>query len=194
MVTDLDPHLAGRALTSLTAELTRREHILEVAGAKDIDDYVAARVLGVAASLPRLVLVVDEFAALARDLPEFVTGLVNIAQRGRSLGLHLILATQRPSGVISADIRAGTDLRIALRVTGPAESADVIGAPDAARISPHLPGRAYLRREAASLVPFQAARVGGHRLVTPGAAGLAGQPGRATEQPWLARLSAGPRW
>jgi DNA segregation ATPase FtsK/SpoIIIE, S-DNA-T family len=185
VVTDLDAHLAERGLTSLTAELTRREHLLAVAGAKDIDDYLAARVLGVAASLPRLVLVIDEFAALARDLPEFVSGLVNIAQRGRSLGLHLILATQRPPGVVSADIRTSTSLRIALRVTDPAQSADVIGAPDAARISPHLPGRAYLRREAASLVPFQTARVGGHRPVTPGAAGVAG---RAPEQPWLARL------
>jgi DNA segregation ATPase FtsK/SpoIIIE, S-DNA-T family len=184
MVTDVDAHLAGRALTSLTAELTRREHILEVAGAKDIDGYVAARVLGVAASLPRLVLVIDEFAALARDRPEFVSGLVNIAQRGRSLGLHLILATQRPSGVLSAGIRASTNLRIALRVTGPAASADVIGAPDAARISPHLAGRAYLRQEAASLVPFQTARVGGHRPVRAGV----GVTARATEPPWLARL------
>jgi len=188
MVTDLDAHLAERALTSLTAELARRERILAVAGAKDIDGYVAARVLGVAASLPRLVLVVDEFAAMARDLPEFTAGLVDIAERGRSLGLHLILATRRPSGMVPAGIRASTNLRIALRVTGPADSTDVIGAPDAARISPHLPGRAYLRQEAAPLVPFQTARVSGRRPVTPGTAGLAGQPGHATERPWLARL------
>ena len=58
---------------------------------------------------------------MVRDLPDFVTGLVNIAQRGRSLGIHLILATQRPSGVVSADIRANTNLRIALRVTDAAE-------------------------------------------------------------------------
>ena len=145
VITDLDAYLAERVLTSLTAELARREHLLAVAGATDIDDYLAGRVLGVAASLPRLVLVIDEFAAMVRDLPDFVTGLVNIAQRGRSLGVHLILATQRPSVMVSADIRASTSLRIALRVTDPAESARVIDAPDAARISPHLPGRGYAR-------------------------------------------------
>ena len=185
IVTDLDAHLAERALTSLTAEVARREHVLAVAGATDIDDYLAGRVLGVAASLPRLVLVIDEFAAMVRDLPDFVTGLVNIAQRGRFLGLHLILATQRPSVMVSTDIRTSTNLRIALRVTDPAESARVIDAPDAARISPHFPGRGYARLGAGPLVPFQTARVGGRRPVTPGAVGLAG---RAAEQPWLARL------
>ena len=81
--------------------------------------------------LPRLLIVIDEFASMVRELPDFVTGLVNIAQRGRSLGIHLLLATQRPSGVVSPEIRANTNLRIALRVTDPAESADVIDAPDA---------------------------------------------------------------
>ncbi len=87
---------------------------------------------------------------------------MNIAQRGRSLGIHLILATQRPSGVVSADIRANTNLRIALRVTDPAESADVIGVTGRRhhRRSPR-PGRAYVRLGHASLVPFQAGRVGG---------------------------------
>ena len=92
-----------------------------------------------------------------------MTGLVNIAQRGRSLGLHLILATQRPSGVVSAEIRANTNLRIALRVTDPADSADVIGVSDAATIGQSSPGRAYVRLGHASLVPFQAGRVGGRR-------------------------------
>ncbi|MGH3165269.1 MAG: FtsK/SpoIIIE domain-containing protein, partial [Trebonia sp.] len=98
-----------------------------------------------------------------RDLPDFVTGLVNIAQRGRSLGIHLILATQRPSGVVSADIRANTNLRIALRVTDPAESTDVIDAKEAAQISKSTPGRAYVRLGHTSLIPFQAGRVGGRR-------------------------------
>jgi S-DNA-T family DNA segregation ATPase FtsK/SpoIIIE len=99
-------------------------------------------------------IVIDEFASLVRDLPDFVTGLVGIAQRGRSLGIHLILATQRPSGVVSADIRANTDLRIALRVTDAAESADVIEAPDAASISRAAPGRAYVRLGHASQGPL----------------------------------------
>lgn len=176
MVTDLDPHLVQRALLSLSAELTRREHILATAGAKDIEAYQLLVDKRQARPVPRLVIVIDEFASMARDLPEFVTGLVNIAQRGRSLGLHLILATQRPSGVVSQDIRANTNLRIALRVTDAAESADVIGVPDAARIAQSTPGRAYVRLGHASLIPFQAGRVGGRR------------PGTTTEvtaKPWL---------
>jgi DNA segregation ATPase FtsK/SpoIIIE, S-DNA-T family len=176
MVTDLDAHLTQRALTSLSAELTRREGILAAAGVKDIEDYTALlerdarggrRAERLLTPLPRLVIVIDEFASLVRDLPDFVTGLVGIAQRGRSLGIHLVLATQRPSGVVSADIRANTNLRISLRVTDAAESADVIEAPDAAYISRATPGRAYVRLGHASLVPFQAGRIGGTR---PGAA------------------------
>jgi S-DNA-T family DNA segregation ATPase FtsK/SpoIIIE len=179
MVTDLDPHQVERALVSLGAELTRREHLLAAAGAKDIEDYQVLVDAGRAPRLPRLVIVVDEFAAMSRDLPDFVTGLVNIAQRGRSLGLHLILATQRPSGVVSQEIRANTNLRIALRVTDPADSADVIGVPDAATISQSHPGRAYVRLGHTSLVPFQAGRVGGRRPGTGPA---------ITARPWIAPL------
>ena len=192
MVTDLDAHLTQRALTSLSAELTRRERILAAAGAKDIEDYTAlldreahgpGQAAGRPEPLPRLVIVIDEFASLARDLPDFVAGLVGIAQRGRSLGLHLILATQRPSGVVSADIRANTNLRIALRMTDAAESADVIDAPDAAHISRATPGRGYVRLGHASLVPFQAGRIGGRRTSRDGdgppvgGAGRLGRPG-----------------
>jgi S-DNA-T family DNA segregation ATPase FtsK/SpoIIIE len=142
LVTDLDAHLTQRALASLPAELTRRERVLAAAGAKDIEQYAERGSLQPRyRPLPRLVIVIDEFASLVRDLPDFVTGLVGIAQRGRSLGIHLILATQRPSGVVSADIRANTNLRIALRVTDAAESADVIEVPDAAQISRATPGR-----------------------------------------------------
>ncbi|MFG2895348.1 FtsK/SpoIIIE domain-containing protein [Streptomyces sp. NPDC048248] len=169
MVTDLDAHLVERALVSLTAELTRREHILAAAGAKDIEDYVELleRNPERHTPMPRLLIVIDEFASMVRDLPDFVKGLVNIAQRGRSLGIHLILATQRPSGVVSSEIRANTNLRIALRVTDSGESQDVINSPEAAGISQSNPGRAYVRFGQNSLVPFQSGRVGGRR---PGAA------------------------
>ncbi|QMW64740.1 cell division protein FtsK [Mumia sp. ZJ1417] len=174
MVTDLDTHLVERALISLGAELTRREHILAAAGAKDIEDYVDLQVKRPElAAMPRLLIVIDEFASLARELPDFVTGLVNIAQRGRSLGIHLILATQRPSGVVSPEIRANTNLRIALRVTDGSESSDVIDAPEAGSISKATPGRAYVRLGANSLVPFQSGRVGGRR---PGTVNTASVP------------------
>ena len=180
MVTDLDTHLVERALVSLGAELTRREHLLADAGAKDIEDYVDLRENRPQLDpMPRLLIVIDEFASLARELPDFVTGLVNVAQRGRSLGIHLILATQRPGGVVSPEIRANTNLRIALRVTDSSESTDVIDAPDAGSISKANPGRAYVRLGANSLVPFQSGRVGGRR---PGA--TAGPRPR----PWLRPL------
>jgi DNA segregation ATPase FtsK/SpoIIIE, S-DNA-T family len=159
MVTDLDGHLAERALASLRAELRRRERVLAEAGAKDIEDYWA-RTDG---RLPRLVIVVDEFATLAEEVPGFVRGVVDIGMRGRSLGVHVVLATQRPAGVVSAEIRANVNLRICLRVTSPADSADVIDAPDASRIAKRTPGRAYLRTGHQELTVFQAARVGGPR-------------------------------
>jgi DNA segregation ATPase FtsK/SpoIIIE, S-DNA-T family len=159
VVTDLDRHLTERALRSLSAELKRRERLLAQVRAIDIEGYLAAG--EPAGRLPRLVIIIDEFAGLAAELPEFVTGLVAIAQRGRSLGVHLVLATQRPSGVVSPEIRANTNLKVALRVTSAAESADIIDAPDAARILPATPGRAYARTAHSSLVLFQSARVGG---------------------------------
>nr|WP_130014375.1 FtsK/SpoIIIE domain-containing protein [Serinicoccus sediminis] len=160
MVTDLDGHLTGRALESLGAELRRREHQLAAADAKDIEDYLATRGPG-DEPMPRLLIVIDEFAALVAELPDFVTGLVDIARRGRSLGVHLILATQRPAGVVSAEIKSNTNLRIALRVTDASDSQDVVEARDAAEISAATPGRAYARLGHSSLIPFQSSRVGG---------------------------------
>jgi S-DNA-T family DNA segregation ATPase FtsK/SpoIIIE len=111
--------------------------------------------------MPRLLIVIDEFAALVAELPDFVTGLVDIARRGRSLGVHLILATQRPAGVVSAEIKSNTNLRIALRVTDAGDSQDVIEAPDAAQIAKSTPGRGYARLGHSSLITFQSSRVGG---------------------------------
>ena len=160
VVTDLDGHLTERALQSLGAELRRRERILLAAGCTDLDDYLRTAAPG-SPPLPRLVLVVDEFASLVDELPDFVGGLVGVAQRGRSLGVHLVLATQRPGGVVSADIRANTGLRIALRMTDAAESRDVVDVRDAADIGRFTPGRAVLRTGAGGVRHVQTARVGG---------------------------------
>lgn len=157
LVTDLDAHLGERALVSLEAELRHRERCLRGAGAADITEYQIVS----DDPLPRLVVIIDEFAALAKELPAFVASLVDIAQRGRSLGVHMLLATQRPSGVVSENIRANTNLRIALRVQDGADSTDVIGDNRAASIGRRLPGRAYLRRGPAETFPFQAALVTG---------------------------------
>lgn len=160
MVTDLDGHLTSRALESLGAELRRREHQLAGADAKDIEDYVGAMQPG-DEPMPRLIIIIDEFAAMVSELPDFVTGLVDIARRGRSLGVHLILATQRPAGVITPEIRSNTNLRIALRVTDETDSQDVIESSASAHIPPSVPGRAFARLGHASLRQFQSSRVGG---------------------------------
>ncbi len=159
VVTDLDDHLAARALTCLEAELRRREAQLREVGAGDLAAYLHTPGT---APLPRLLVVIDELAALTAELPEFVTALVDIAQRGRSLGVHLLLATQRPSGVVTDPVRANTDLRIALRVQDDHDSVDVVGTPDAARIGRDQPGRAFLRCGTAAPVGLQTARVTGH--------------------------------
>ncbi|MBZ5735404.1 FHA domain-containing protein [Nocardioides sp. TRM66260-LWL] len=163
-VNNLDPHLVVRALASLRAELHYREHFLAEAGVKDIEDYRDLRAKEPhRPPLPRLLIVIDEFAQLFKELPDFVNGLVAISQLGRSLGIHLILATQRPSGVVSPEIRANTNMRIALRVADAGDSTDVLDSPDASRIAKSTPGRAYVRLGAGALQPFQSGRVGGRR-------------------------------
>ena len=163
-VTNLDKHLVERALASLNAELTWRQRFLDEAKVKDIEDYQLLQSKEPQRpSLPRLLLVIDEFAQLVKDLPEFVTGLVSIAQLGRSLGIHLLLATQRPSGSVSPEIRANTNMRIALRVADTADSTDVLQSPESARIPKSSPGRGYARLGAGALLAFQAGRVGGRR-------------------------------
>jgi len=154
VVTDLDEGLAERALISLDAELARRERALRAVAAGDLTEYRARP--GVA-PLPRLVVVVDEFAALAQELPEFLRSLVGVAQRGRSLGVHLLLATQRPAGVVSDEIRANTSLRIAMRLHDPVDAHDVVGSDVPARFPRGLPGRAAMRLGPDELVVFQSA-------------------------------------
>jgi DNA segregation ATPase FtsK/SpoIIIE, S-DNA-T family len=163
LITDLDAGLAERARVSLLAELRRREALLHAAGARNLRELVATRPDD---APPALVIVVDEFATLARELPAVVDTIVDVAQRGRSLGLHLVLATQRPRGAVSEAIRANTNLRVAMRVADAGESQDVIEAADAAAIPAALPGRAIAltSRDAdgtPQLTPFQSGYAGG---------------------------------
>jgi S-DNA-T family DNA segregation ATPase FtsK/SpoIIIE len=161
VVTDLDGHLVHRALVSLNAELHRRERLLGSVGAKDLIEMERKAPDQAPATL---LLIVDEFATLAKELPEFVDGVVNVAQRGRSLGIHMLLATQRPAGAINDNIRANTNLRMALRMNDEADSEDVIGAKHAAALPRSLPGRAFARTGASELVELQVAYAGGHTL------------------------------
>ena len=159
MVTDLDEELGERALRSLEAELRHREQVLAAAGAADLAEYHHGRLQGGGGPLPRLVVVVDEFATMKAELGDFVDSLVGIAQRGRSLGVHLVLATQRPSGAVSDNIRANTNLRIALRVQDGPDSTDVLGTPQAAAVDRRRPGRGFVRLGPGEVVAFQAALV-----------------------------------
>lgn len=160
-VTDLDGHLASRALTGLRAELRAREHAIAEAGCTDLAGLWAARAAGAPGPPPppRLLVVVDEFRALAEDVPDFVPGLVRLAAQGRSLGMHLVLATQRPAGAVTPELRANIALRVALRVTDVTDSLDVLDAPDAAAIPADRPGRAVLRRGGGQVEHLQVARV-----------------------------------
>ncbi|PWH05033.1 cell division protein FtsK [Brachybacterium endophyticum] len=158
MVTDLSPHLVRRALTSLRAELQYREHLLNRKKAKDL---VSLERTGDPEAPPSLIIIVDEFAALAKEVPEFVDGVVDVAARGRSLGLHLVLATQRPAGVIKDNLRANTNLRIALRMADEADSKDILGDVMAAHFDPGIPGRAAAKTGPGRIATFQTGYAGG---------------------------------
>ncbi|WP_185740480.1 FtsK/SpoIIIE domain-containing protein [Homoserinimonas aerilata] len=145
LITDLDPFSARRALESLRAELRHREQVFARRGARSIDELMAAaEASGSRPALPRLVVVVDEFAAMVADFPELHALFADVAARGRSLGVHLILCTQRPAGALRDNVMANCTLRLSLRVNNGADSTAVIGVPDAAALPPHPIGRAYL--------------------------------------------------
>ncbi|MET0145328.1 MAG: FtsK/SpoIIIE domain-containing protein [Ilumatobacteraceae bacterium] len=155
-VTNLDASLSLRALTSLRAELNHRMRLME-GRAKDLAEMLEKYP---DEAPPSLVIVVDEFATLVKEVPEFVAGVVDIAQRGRSLGVHLILATQRPSGSVNDNILANTNLRISLRMLDASESRTVIGVPTAADIALPLKGRGFAKLGPRDLIEFQSAYTG----------------------------------
>ena len=159
LVTDLDEQLGERALRCLEAELRYREHALRGVGLSHVRDYQRLRdsQRPELEPMPRLVVVIDEFATLVKALPEFVDALVSIAQRGRSLGMHLVMATQRPAGSVSDAIKNNVKLRLALRLESAADSQDVIDSPAAAGIGSRQWGRGFYRVSATEVLPVQTA-------------------------------------
>lgn len=147
IVTDLDAEQSERALTSLRAELRRRERALTEPGAE----------VG-SGDVPRLVIVVDEFAAMIEAHPELHALMTDLAARGRSLGMHLVLCTQRPAGVVRDGLLANADLRISLRVNNASDSRAVIDDAGAAEIPSRHRGRALVRRAGEPPVLVQVAR------------------------------------
>lgn len=140
LLTDLDRAGAARAVTAVRAEVTRRERVLAASGSDDID----AHNRNGSARLPHLVVVIDELHVIASSDPTVIADIESLTALGRSLGIHLILATQRPAGVITAQMRANISLRICLRVRDESESRDVIDVPDAASLPASFPGAAVI--------------------------------------------------
>jgi S-DNA-T family DNA segregation ATPase FtsK/SpoIIIE len=181
VITDLDGSGARRAIESLRAEVRWREAELARAGARDILD---SRV-----DLPRLVIVVDEFAALLGEHPELHAVFTDVAARGRALGMHLVLGTQRPSGVVRESLLANCPLRISLRVTDPSDSRALIGTDTAAALPGGPDGRGLaLFRSGADASPRRV-RIA---LSSPAdaAAVAAADDGPRPRRPWLPDLPA----
>jgi DNA segregation ATPase FtsK/SpoIIIE, S-DNA-T family len=168
MVTDLSGNLTERALVALEAEMDRRKRLFNAAGVNDIIDYQRLYWQGrIEEPLPRVVVIIDEFAELVTDYPDFMDGLIGIARVGRSLGVHLILATQSPAGVVKQQIWANAKFRICLRVEDRQESMEMLRRPEAANL-PRTPGRGYLQVGNNDVFElFQVARVAG-RYHVPG--------------------------
>ena len=149
-ITNLDGSTIQRSLISLQSELTRRQRIFNAAkrlsdeGTMDISLYQRLYHNGcVDEPLPHLFLISDEFAELKQQQPEFMDKLISIARIGRSLGVHLILATQKPAGVVNDQIRSNTKFRVCLKVQDRNDSMDMLKRPEAAELKET--GRFYLQ-------------------------------------------------
>ena len=143
-ITNLDGSESMRAMASIKSELARRQKIFSQNNVNHINDYNKLFKLGdVPEPLPHLFLISDEFAELKKEQPEFMSELVSAARIGRSLGIHLILATQKPSGVVDDQIWTNSRFKLALKVQNESDSREIIKTPDAAFIT--QPGRAYLQ-------------------------------------------------
>ena len=143
-ITNLDGAQSMRALASINAEIHRRERLFGEFEVNHINQYQKKFKNGEATEpLPHLFLISDEFAELKVNQPDFIKELVSIARVGRSLGVHLILATQKPSGVVDDQIWSNSRFKIALKVADRSDSNEMLHTPDAAEIT--QTGRAYLQ-------------------------------------------------
>jgi S-DNA-T family DNA segregation ATPase FtsK/SpoIIIE len=143
-ITNLSGNQVRRAMVSINSEIERRQRIFNESGAHDIYEYTQLyKNKDVLIPLPHLLIVVDEFAELKKQQPEFMGELISVAAVGRSLGVHLILATQKPNGTVDDKIQSNTRFRVCLRVQDTTDSKDMLNRPDAANIT--QVGRGYLR-------------------------------------------------
>lgn len=143
-ITDIDSQEINRSLLSIRAELEKRKRLFAEHEVNHIDQYIAKYREGSApVPLPHLILIVDEFAELKAEQPEFMKELISTARVGRSLGIHLILATQKPSGQVNEQIWSNSRFKLCLKVATREDSNEVLRSPLASEI--REPGRAYLQ-------------------------------------------------
>ncbi len=143
-ITNIDGREIDRSLLSIRAELKKRQELFAQYNVNHIDSYIRLFRKGeTPVPLPHLILIVDEFAELKMDQPEFMKELISTARIGRSLGVHLILATQKPSGVVDPQIWSNSRFKLCLKVQSKEDSNEVLKTPLAAEIQE--PGRAYLQ-------------------------------------------------
>lgn len=143
-ITNIDGKAINRSLKSIKAELQKRQKYFAEADVNHIDKYIKKYKNGeVKQPLPHLIIIVDEFAELKAEQPEFMKELISAARIGRSLGVHLILATQKPAGQVNEQIWSNSRFKLCLKVQGKEDSNEVIKSPLAAEIKE--PGRAYLQ-------------------------------------------------
>lgn len=143
-ITNLDGGESMRALASIKSELQRRQRIFIDNEVNHINGYMRLFKEGkVEEPLPHLFIISDEFAELKKEQPEFMSELISTARIGRSLGVHLILATQKPTGVVDDQIWSNSKFKLCLKVQNETDSKEVLKTPDAASIT--QAGRAYLQ-------------------------------------------------
>lgn len=146
IITNLEAELMPRAINALKVENEYRQRLLDQVGVNNIDDYQPLVRAGTAPEpLPHLLIIVDEFAELAQNQPELMDRLISVARVGRSLGVHLLLATQKPAGIVNEQIWSNSNYRLCLRVAQPEDSQELLKRPDAAMIPNSFPGRGYLQ-------------------------------------------------
>ena len=157
VLSNFDVSAVERALEFLRADIHHREVDLQALGVNSYRDYLAScQAAGTTPRYPELLIVVDEFRMLIDSMPDAMAELMRIATIGRSLGLHLVLATQRPQGAISQDIRANIATSICLRVASAQDSYNLLEHESAAYISAAHPGAGYVRLPDGRSLPFRA--------------------------------------
>lgn len=143
-ITNIDGTEINRSLLSLRAELEKRQRLFAENKVNKIDEYIRKFKSGqVTEALPHLIIIVDEFAELKANQPDFMKELISASRIGRSLGIHLILATQKPAGQVNDQIWSNSRFKLCLKVQSQSDSNEVIKSPLAAEI--REPGRAYLQ-------------------------------------------------